>query len=79
MATQLLSPSHIAPVTPSEGGLHEVPPAGGGRRGRVRADWGGFIGLAMVGMLIAIALLGPLVITTNPETQRLGDRLLPPL
>ena len=48
------------------------------RRHRTRLDHGGMIGLALVGLLAIAALLGPWLAATDPDSQRLSDRLLPP-
>lgn len=49
------------------------------RRRRSRPDRGGISGLALIGLLIAGALLGPAFIASDPATQSLSDRLLPPV
>lgn len=49
------------------------------RRHRRRPDLGGIAGLVLVGLLLVVALLGPWLIGSDPSTQRLSTRLLPPV
>lgn len=55
------------------------PPAYLPPRHRPRPDRGGTIGLTLVALLVAGALIGPLLVPADPDTQSLGNRLLPPL
>lgn len=49
------------------------------RRRRSRPDGGGTAGLVLVGLLIAVTVVGPRLITSDPSAQNLSDRLLPPV
>ncbi len=48
-------------------------------RRRARLSPGGAIGLLLVLLLLLTALLGPAVMSTDPQQQQLRDRLLPPV
>src|SRR5687768_15312307 len=42
-------------------------------------SWQAWVGLAVVGGLLAVALIGPVVVATDPARQDLIGRLAPPL
>ncbi|HEV2106806.1 MAG TPA: ABC transporter permease [Thermomicrobiales bacterium] len=76
----LVPASSLKPATRLDG----VAPIGirgatGRPRHRTRPDRGGMIGLALVGTLVIAAFIGPWLVAPDPETQRLSDRLVPPM
>lgn len=76
----LVPASSLKPATRLDGVTPIEPQVTRARqRRRTRPDRGGLIGLALVGTLVIAAFVGPWLIAPDAETQRLSDRLVPPM